>query len=314
MTRGDPLLSGALGAAVISTSAVLIKAADLPATSAAALRTGYAAPVLALLGIVLARRGRGGGRRRHHAVLAGVLFAVCMILQNLAIALIGAGVATVVCNLQVLVVALGGRWFFGERPSRRLVLALPVALVGVVLVSGVWGGQSFGTNAGLGVLAGLGNSLCYGAFLLVLRRARDDGDGEAVGLLRDTTAVACVVSLAAVAIAGDGGLVPSWPAHGWLLLLALGPQVVGWLLITSALPRLPVTVSGLLLLLQPMIAMVLSMVALGEDPTATQLAGCALLMAAIGFGVLKGGKAPHPDERKNAGAAPLATPAESGLR
>ncbi|MGH8875817.1 MAG: DMT family transporter [Stackebrandtia sp.] len=232
-----------------------------------------------------------------------MLFAGCVLLQNWSIELIGAGVATVVCNLQVLVVAVGGWWLFAEKPPRRLLLALPAALLGVVMVSGIVGGQEFGSDAGLGVLAGLANSLCYGAFLLVLRHAQSRGDGNTVVMLRDVVAVACAVCLSAVAAGGFAhgglspsalGLLPSWPAHGWMLLLALGPQVLGWLMITSALPRLPVAVSGLLLLLQPMIAMTLSMILLGEKPSTVQLTGCALLMLAIAGGVL-GGRSPRPE-------------------
>ncbi|MGH8879890.1 MAG: DMT family transporter, partial [Stackebrandtia sp.] len=63
MTRHSSLLAGAAGAAVISTSAVLIKLSELPATTVAALRTGYALPVLALLGLAVRyRRGPRGPR------------------------------------------------------------------------------------------------------------------------------------------------------------------------------------------------------------------------------------------------------------
>ncbi|ADD43180.1 DMT family transporter [Stackebrandtia nassauensis] len=280
------LLTGILGAALISTSAVLVKLADLPATTTAALRTGYAVPVLALLAVIAWRRRPlpRDPRQRAWCLVAGVLFAGATLMQNLAVALIGAGIATVICNLQVLVVAVGAWWCFAERPPRRLLLALPPALLGVVMVSGMLGGQATGTDPSLGVLAGLANSLCYGAFLMVMRHAQRFGAAQPVAALRDVTAVAFAVSLLTVLAAGDGGMAPSWPAHGWMLLLALGPQVFGWLLITTNLPRLPLAVSGLLLLLQPMLTMGLAMVLLGENPSIVQLIGCVLLMTAVGFG------------------------------
>lgn len=284
----NALLTGALGAAIISTSAVLIKLADLPATTTAALRTGYALPVLILLGFIEWRqRKRRDPRMRIWCLLTGLLFGAAIVLQNLAVSLIGAGIATVICNLQVLVVALGGWWFFTERPPRRLILALPPALIGVVMVSGVIGGQATGSDPSLGVLAGLANSLCYGAYLLTMRRAMSFGAPQPITLLRDVTAVACAVSLVAVLMAGDGGLSPSWPAHGWVILLALGPQVAGWLLITINLPRLPLAVSGLLLLLQPMLGMLLAVIVLREDPSTVQLVGCVLLLIAVACGVFR---------------------------
>ena len=48
-------------------------------------------------------------------------------------------------------------------------------------------------------------------------------------------------------IMGDAHLVPTWPGAGWLIVLALSSQVVGWLLITVSLPRLPAALTSLLL-------------------------------------------------------------------
>lgn len=282
------LLTGALGAAVISTSAVLVKLADLPATTTAALRNGYALPVLALLALFeKGRRARRDPRQLGWTVLAGLLFGAAGVMQNLAVSLIGAGVATVICNLQVLVVAIGGWWLLAEKPPRRLLLALPPALFGVVLVSGMLGGAATGSDPALGVLAGLANSLCYGGFLMAMRQAQRHGADRPVAMLRDVTGVAALGALVTALAVGDGGLTPSWPSHGWVLLLALGPQVAGWLLITVNLPRLPLAVSGLLLLLQPMLTMVLATALLGEAPSTAQLAGCALLLTAVGFGALR---------------------------
>lgn len=284
-----PLLTGTLGAAVISTSAILVKLAGLPATTTATLRYGYALPVLALLAL-LEPRTRRDPRTVGWRVLAGLLFAAAGIMQNLAVSLIGAGVATVICNLQVLVVVVGGWRLFGEAPPRRLLLAIPPALLGVVMVTGVIGGTATGADPGLGVLAGLANSLCYGGFLLAMRRA---GTVRPVATLRDVTGIAALGAFAAALVVGDGGLAPSLPAHGWVLLLALGPQVAGWLLITVNLGRLPLAVSGLLLLLQPMLTMVLASVLLREAPAPAQLVGCLLLLAAIGGGLMQP-KVAHP--------------------
>jgi len=50
---------------------------------------------------------------------------------------------------------------------------------------------------------------------------------------------------------GEVDLAPSWPAHGWLVTLALTSQVVGWLLIAVALPRLPASLTSVVLTVQP---------------------------------------------------------------
>ncbi len=58
-------------------------------------------------------------------------------------------------------------------------------------------------------------------------------------------------------------------------------QTIGWLLITSSLPKLPAAISSLLLLLQPAAAIVLAAVVLAERPTLLQLGGAVLVCGGI---------------------------------
>ena len=107
------------------------------------------------------------------------------------------------------------------------------------------------------------------------------------GPLFDATAVAAVVAVVAGLAVGDADLVPSWPAHAWLVTLALTSQVVGWLLITVSLPRLPAVVTSVLLTLQPVATVVLAAILIDENPSVLQLFGagtilCGLLVATIG--------------------------------
>jgi drug/metabolite transporter (DMT)-like permease len=78
-------------------------------------------------------------------------------------------------------------------------------------------------------------------------------------------------------------LVISWHSFGWLLLLALLIQTAGWLFITSSssLPRLPASVSSLLLLVQPAGAMFLAAIILGQQPALFQVAGAVLVCCGL---------------------------------
>ena len=80
---------------------------------------------------------------------------------------------------------------------------------------------------------------------------------------------------------GEVDLAPSWPAHGWLVTLALTSQVVGWLLIAVALPRLPASLTSVALTVQPVGSVLLGVVLVGEDPATLQLVGVAVIVAAI---------------------------------
>ena len=74
---------------------------------------------------------------------------------------------------------------------------------------------------------------------------------------------------------------PAWPSHGWLALLALTSQVLGWLLITVSLPRLPAALTSVTLTIQPVASVLLGVILLGEDPSSLQLAGVACILAGL---------------------------------
>ena len=147
-----------------------------------------------------------------------------------------------------------------------------MVLGGVVLISGVVGTGAYGTNPGLGVMLGLVVGLVYAAFLLVLRHGNADLRRPA-GPLFDATLIGALASLVIGLPLGEVDLVPELPAHGWLLILALTSQVVGWLIISVSLPRLPAALTSVILTLQPVASVMLAMLLLGEAPSGVQLAG-----------------------------------------
>jgi drug/metabolite transporter (DMT)-like permease len=217
---------------------------------------------------------------RLRAALAGVFLAVDFMLWNHAITALGAGVATVVGNLQVLFVAVAAWALFGERPRRNLLIALPIALAGVVLVSGLVGTARSGIDPLSGIGYGIGTSLAYTGFLLIMRRG-SERTPHVAGPLTDATASAAVVAVALGPLFGGVQFAAGWPALGWLLLLAMTSQTIGWLLITSALPKVPAAIASVLLLLQPAAAMVLAAVILGERPSLAQVAGAVAVCAGV---------------------------------
>jgi drug/metabolite transporter (DMT)-like permease len=272
-----PVLLAVLGAACISASAVLVKLADTGAATTGFYRCLLALPVLAALAAVEQRR-RGPRQRaaRLGAVLAGLFLAVDLVLWNHAIAEVGAGIATVLGNLQVLFVAFAAWAAFRERPTRAFLVSLPVVMAGVVLVSGLVGSTTRGIHPAAGIVYGVGTSVAYAGFLLILRRT-STGTPHVAGPLAEATAGAALGSLLlGLAFGGLQFEIP-WPSFWWLLLLSVTSQTIGWLLITSSLPRLPAAVSSLLLLLQPAAALLLAFAVLGERPSVIQLAGALLV-------------------------------------
>jgi drug/metabolite transporter (DMT)-like permease len=183
-------------------------------------------------------------------------------------------------NLQVVIVPFAAWAVLGEKVSRRILAVLPLVCTGIVLISGVLETGAYGQHPLRGAVYGILTGITYAGFILVLRQGSGDLR-RAAGPLFETTAVATVTAVVAGIAVGEADLVPSWPAHGWLVLLALSSQVLGWLLINVSLPRLPAALTSLTLTIQPVGSVLLGVILLGEDPTMLQLAGGALVLAGL---------------------------------
>jgi drug/metabolite transporter (DMT)-like permease len=270
-----------LGAVTIAFSSILVRLSHASPSTAAIFRCAYAVPLLGLLAWLEDRRfGRRSWRERRVPVGAGVFFAADLILWHHSIGDIGAGLATVLANVQVVLVPLVAWVWLSERPGRRVLAALPLASLGVVMISGVLEHGAYGRDATRGAVYGVAAGVAYVGFLLLLRRGGAD-TRRPVGPLFDATATATILCVIAGVIIGDADLVPDWPGAGWLITLALTSQVLGWILITISLPRLPAALTSLLLTVQPVGSVALAALIFGESPSALQLAGVSLVLAAL---------------------------------
>ena len=150
VTTMPPVAAATAGAVCISSSAVLMKLASTASPSVVALgRCAFALPVLGVLALREHRRWRGAGpgrgdggsrgtapmprRSRWLARLAGVFLAADLILWSHTIAAIGAGLGTVVGNLEVLIISLLAWLVLGERPSLLQLAGVALVLTGVVV-------------------------------------------------------------------------------------------------------------------------------------------------------------------------------------
>ena len=236
-----------------------------------------------LVAVAFSERRRFGPLSRQAvaiAAIAGVFFTGDLTFWHHTIEAVGAGLGTVLGNLQVVIVGLVAWVLLDERPSRTTMLAIPVILFGVVLISGVIGSDAYGADPQLGVILGIATAFCYSGYLLLIRRSGRDQRRPA-GPVAISTASVVVCSFVAGELMGDLDLTPGPASLFWLALLGITAQSVGYLLISISLPRLPAIITSVILLAQPVMSMGLAMVLLGETPSTAQLLGVALVIGGI---------------------------------
>jgi drug/metabolite transporter (DMT)-like permease len=276
-----PIAVVLVAAVAIAFSGILYRVADVSPSTGAFFRCLWALPPLWLLARMEDRlHGPRSARARRLAWLAGTFFAADLVLWHHAIEQVGAGLATVLGNTQVVLVGVLAWLLLRERPDMSSVAAIPVVGVGVVLISGVLERGAYGENPPLGALLGVLTGIAYAIFLIALREGSRDLRRVA-GPLFDATLASAVGCAVAGFVGGDLDLAPSLESTAWLVALALSSQVFGWLLISVSLPRLPAALTSVLLTFQPLCAVLFAWAILDESPTAVQLGGAACILAGL---------------------------------
>ncbi len=269
-----------LGVLSISFSAVFVRLAAVSPVTATFFRGAYAAPILLLIWVSQKSKDRRGSRERWLAIVSGLILALDLNLWHESIALLGAGLGTVIANVQVVFVAAAAWLLYGQRPTPGRIATIAVVFGGVVLTSGLARHDAYGARPVAGAVIGVIAGVTYAAFLLVYRHANRT-PGPRSGPLLDSTLGMMAGALACAVFDPHFTFVPGLQADRWLVLLAVGSQVIGWLLIGAALPKLPVVETSVLLLGQPVCAVIWGVLIFGEQLSVVQWAGSAIVLAGV---------------------------------
>ena len=277
----------ACGAALISTTSIFVRWAHVAPTVSAFYRMFFGGAMLLVLLIARRQLSRFVWADVLWLLLPALAFCADLMLWYRSIRDIGPGLATLVANFQVFIMAIVGVVFYRERLNVRFVFGVALALVGLWLLVGV-GWSSFTPQFRIGVYFGLLTGVAYAVYLLSLRQAqlrRTSLDPMRVLCLNSLLAAAMLAI--AVLVEDDSFAIPDAQSWASLLGLAFFGQVLGWLLIARAMPQLPASLVGLLLLLQPALSFVLDVILFGRPTAALDWVGLALSLIGIFVGSVR---------------------------
>jgi len=269
----------ALGVLAITWAAILVRWADAPPLSIAFWRMALAAACLgafcgaARLRFWRAWRGVDWWTGAAAALLLALHFA-CWI-ASLAYTTVAASVVLV--STQPVFVALLGRAFLRERPSRNAWMGIGLAVVGTGVIAGA--DLALDRRALLGdLLALLGALWISGYYILakVLRASKD--------LVPYVTVIyGLTAAWLLVAVLASGAGLTGWGASTWAALagLALGPTILGHTSMNYALRYMPAFQVNVAILGEPVGAALWAALLLSEKPGTGTWVGGALVLAGI---------------------------------
>lgn len=281
-----PLLWLIAGSTCISFAPIFIRLANVSPDSA-----GFYRMLFAGLSLLLLLRLKGASLLMQRKTLmllvaSGLFLSFDFMCWHRSIHHVGPGLATLIANFQVFFTALFSCLLFREKIRRTFMVAVLMALSGMVCITGVDPGA---LNEGyrLGIAFGLGTALFYSAYILLLKSAMNQEEISGVAAMV-VVAVTCTGFFGIVTPAtGASFIIPDAVSFWALAGAGVLCTTIGWSLISTAIKHTTATITSLFLLLQPALAFVWDVLFFSRSTEGREVFGVVLILSAIYLGSYK---------------------------
>ncbi len=269
------------GLIALGASPILIRlAGDAPALALAAWRTIFVAAILMPVALIRVPGELRALTRREVGLItaAGVLLGLHFMTWIESVQLTSVASAAVLVTTSPLFIAVLGAVFLKERPSRRTVAAIAVAVVGATLIGlSEHNGDAY-PNPALGNSLALGAAVLVSVYLLIGRAVRQRR--SFLAYFAPLNAVAAFTCWIGCLVLGVPLGLPL-PILALAALMGLGPGLLGHGSFAVALRYLPAALLGLLSLSEPVISSVIALVWFGEQPAPLAAIGIVIVLVSI---------------------------------
>ena len=219
-------------------------------------------------------------------ILISALRSITAITLLIGFANISSGIASTINFMYPVIVSVCMMVFFGEKKSLMDIIAILVSIFGVYLLAS---GDSIvveGGNTRLGLICSLISAFSFAAYYIVMKRVKADK----IEVVKFTTWVMMLsaVYFIACAFIFDGKLTIVTDGRSWLNILGLGlwATMVSNITGVKAVRRIGPTQTSILGALQPVTALILGVLFLGEHLYLRSCVGILLILISVSIVVM----------------------------
>lgn len=279
MTGAKPYLILAIGVISVSFAAVFIRLAEAPPLVIATYRLVIASFVL--VPFTFAREG-GLPKRLSKSdilliLLSSIFIALHFALWITSLSYTSIASSVVIVTSHPLFVAIISYFLWRERLNKKAILGIIIALGGVVLIN--YGGFVVSSRAIFGDLLALLAAISMGVYLIIGRQLKNRID--ILPYLATIYTSAAAILLLVTVFSGYSLFGYSGTTYAMFFLLAIIPQLIGHSSLNLAVRLMPVTLVSVGILGEPIIAIALGYIILGEGITITEILGSLLTLGGI---------------------------------
>ena len=266
-----------LGILAVGASAIFIRLADAPALGIAFWRCTLG--VIALVPLAaLARERVPKGRNLWAGVVAGVALGIHFGTWIASLDYTSVAASVVLVSTTPVFVAVAAYLLLGERTSILSFAGIALAIAGTVVIAG--GGPGVGNAAFFGNALALVGAVAMAVYVLIGRSLRTGGVGAlSYSIVGYSAAALALLPVALLSGAQLWGY--STTTWFWLLVITLGPQLLGHTVLNWALEYVPASIVSGAVLAEPVIAALLAWLVLAEQPGLPTLLGGLVVLAGL---------------------------------
>lgn len=274
------------GCIIFGLGSLIVAHVDIGGWAMSFWRLAISGVIFALLALFTGQRMPRARRAVAYGLLSGVFLGFDLALWHESIYAVGPGISTLLNSLQVFFLAAIGFLYFSERQSILQLLSLCLAMLGVAMIASPEFAQN--NDATWGFVAGIVSGAMLAASMTFIRKVHETEPTSIFALMQLISIGGALAMLVPMFIFDRNNMLPStWSELGWIFVYGAVMQCFAWGLIAYSIPKLSLALTGLLLLTEPIAALVIDYSWLNKPINTLQWAGALLTMLAIYLGSLK---------------------------